>query len=306
MLRSPPSSLRGRKGWCRLHANLPPALDMEERGILSGSSQTGSMGLQLAAACLLCWEIIVCIRIIMAGEEKTPLKRCPAELPALHAGCSPGSCQAACSPCLQSLSPAAGRGHIHTRVSGGSTAQGQEELRVWLSPDTSRSSAAQGGGSPMLPLHCKGSCWGSLRGYRATRLHCSLWDRAPTAPEQREEAGDTSCLGQLSCWDWGHQHTGNLSPAAGWTHSAHAPLPGAGTRCSHRGETCPAGHSSRGALCSGELSGRRRTPSAGWTVKSFPMGVQPRDPGIVPSTPGDVAGALMCREMWAQGTGRAE
>lgn len=66
----------------------------------------------------------------MAGEEKTPLKRCPTELPALHAGCSPGGCQAACSPCLRGLSPAAGKGHIHTPVTGGSTAEGQEELCV--------------------------------------------------------------------------------------------------------------------------------------------------------------------------------
>ena len=137
----------------------------------------------------------------MAGEEKTPLKQCPAELPALHAGCSPGSCQAACSPCLRGLSPAAGKGHVHTPVTGGSSAQGQEEPRVCVAvPGCILQLRCPRRRQPNASLRCKGDVraawphgWG-CRGYCATRLHCSPWDRAPAAPEQRGEAGDSPAL----------------------------------------------------------------------------------------------------------------
>lgn len=64
MLQSPPSSLGDRKSWLWIaqatrRPSPPLALGTEERGILSRSSQTGSMGPQLTAVWLLCWVIII-------------------------------------------------------------------------------------------------------------------------------------------------------------------------------------------------------------------------------------------------------
>jgi len=149
----------------------------------------------------------------MAGEEKTPLKRRPVELPAPHAGCSPGSCQAACSPRLQGLSPAAGKGHFHTPATGESAAQGQEELCVCVAVlGHILQLCCPRRQQPDASLHCEGDIgaawphgWRWGRGYCAIRLHRSPWHRAPAAPEQRGEGADNPALllgsGTLARWE---------------------------------------------------------------------------------------------------------
>lgn len=273
MLRSPLSSPRGGKGWCRLCANLSPTLGKEETGILSQSSQTGSMGLQLAAAWSLCWVIIICMRIIMAREEKTPLKRCPAELPAPHAGCNPGSCQAACSPCLWGLSPAAGKGHTHTLVTGGSAAQVQEEPQLCGCPRMHpaallpKEAAAQC--FPGLQGGCRGSLGVQLGLGRLASVpphstaapgmgtHCPQAEgRGWGQPCSPAGTGDTCTPGACHQQRVGRIQLMPLSPEQG---------PAAATGPPSR-ETCPVGCSGKGAPCSRELGGLRRTPAAGWTV----------------------------------------
>lgn len=130
----------------------------------------------------------------------------------------------------------------------------------------------------------------------------------PLPPSRGERLGTAL----LSCRDWGHLHAGNLPPAVHWTHSARAPLPGAGTRRSHRaprqGDLPSRAQRQRGTL----LGGAQRVPQdprsqldGDCERKAFLTGVQPRDPGTFPSTPGDVAGALTSSEVQAQGTGKA-
>lgn len=125
----------------------------------------------------------------MVGEKKTPLKWYPAELLTLHAGCSPGSCQAVCSPCMQSL-PAgslpicrqraqsqSGSCKQHSTGPGALCVAALEHILQLCCPRRQQLNTS---------LHCKvdvGAAWPGPHSYRATVLYCSYWDGAPAATE---------------------------------------------------------------------------------------------------------------------------
>ena len=144
-------------------------------------------------------------------------------------------------------------------------------------------------------------CTGDVR---AAWPHCWGWGAGGTVPPgsttaprmghllspSREERLGTALL---FCRDGGHLQAGNLVPAVSWTYSAHAPLPGTGTWCSHRaprqGDLPSWVQQQRGTL----PRGPQRAPQdpCSWLDrdcenKAFLTGVQPRDPETPPALPG--------------------
>lgn len=200
MLWSPPSSPSGIKGRCRqeqLNANLPLPPGHEGMGDSVSELKNRLYG-TAAHSSLAAMPGNNNLYVDNHGRRgKTPLKQCPTELPALHAGCSPSSCQTACSPCSRDLSPAAAKGHIHTPVTRGRAAQGQKKPHVCGCP---RLHAALRRRQPNTALRCTGDVGqpgctaGAEGGYCVNRLHHSLWDEAPPAFEWRRKTGDSSAL----------------------------------------------------------------------------------------------------------------
>lgn len=266
--------------------------------------------LQLAAVWLLCWVIIICMRVITAGENSTKAvsRRAPSAAHWVQPWRLPG--------CLQSL-PAGSlpscrqRGHSHSsNQRQRSTGTGGAPC-VWLSRDASCPEETAARYFPALQGGCQGSLAPQLE--LGGGLLCPETARGTGHPLPLS-GGKKEGTALLSCWDWGHLHAGNLPSAAGLTHSSHAPLPGAGTRCSCRApkqrDLPSRAERQRDTLLRGAQQALQDARSqldcdCAPREKSFPYGVQPRDPGTAPGTPGHVAGALISREMRAQGTGRA-
>lgn len=189
----------------------------------------------------------------------------------LHAGCSPGSCQAVCSPCMQS-SPAGSlpicrqRAQSHSRSckqhSTGPEAPCVAVLEHILQLCSPRRHQLN------TSLHCRGDVGAAWPQGQTATVHLCPIAATGMGHLLLLRRGDRLGTALLSCQDW---VPACQDPAA--TSSSRC-SPWVGAPGSHRSpgrQSCPGGCSSRGIPCSGELSREHGT----MTVREKPSFWEP-------------------------------
>lgn len=211
MLRSPRSSPRGGKGWCRqerLCANLPP-YPGHKKGDPVSELTNWLYGTAAASSPVAVLGNKHLYEGNYGGRRENSTEAASRRAPSAARWVQPWRLPG----CLQSL-PAGSRPSCRQRAHSHSSNRRQPStgtggaLCVWLSWDTSCPEKVAARCFSVL----QGGCWGSLApplelrgGCCATRLHHSPWDWALAGRKWRGEAGDSPALlpglGTPACWE---------------------------------------------------------------------------------------------------------